>query len=177
MCRFDIYRRNVIALILSEILLEKTGGLMELSRVVKPPVITNQNARPGGCGGTFLFRLSHLSRSECLMIIFQQIIHHSKSRKAPPALVGFQFNGGMSPLFPGRHVAAPRHPINPGDQSGQIPNNIRASASVIPAAMRRSRAFPSPIFSPFSMPIFSPFSRPRDSASSLAVSMTLLMSR
>ena len=33
---------------------EKTGGLMELSRVVKPPVIANQNIRPGGRGGSSL---------------------------------------------------------------------------------------------------------------------------
>jgi len=38
---------------------------MELSRVVKPPVITNQNARPGGCGGSFLVRLSLLACPEC----------------------------------------------------------------------------------------------------------------
>jgi len=27
---------------------------MELSRVVKPPVITNQNVRPGGCGRSII---------------------------------------------------------------------------------------------------------------------------
>jgi len=32
----------------------KTGGLMELSRVVKPPVVTKQITCPGGCGGSCL---------------------------------------------------------------------------------------------------------------------------
>jgi len=48
-----------------QILLGKTGGLRELSRVVKPPVITHKKTRPAVCGGTFLVRLSHLARPEC----------------------------------------------------------------------------------------------------------------